>query len=54
MLAPNEDVLKSERRTEFCSASARALRDEVKSQGYDHDLMQRFVRELDDGQELLF
>lgn len=37
-----------------CAASAQALRDVVKLQGYDHDVVQRFVHELDDGQELLF
>ena len=34
--------------------AARALRNVAKSQGYDHELVQRFVRELDDGQETLF
>lgn len=34
--------------------AARVLRDATKEHGYNHELVQRFVRELDDGQETLF
>lgn len=36
------------------AAAARSLRDVVLSSGYDHELVERFVRELDDGQDTLF
>lgn len=34
--------------------AARSLRDAVLSGGYDHELVERFVRELDKGQDTLF
>ena len=34
--------------------AARSLRDAVLAEGYDHELVQRFIRELDEAQETLF
>lgn len=34
--------------------AARSLRDATLTGGYDHELVQRFIRELDEGQETLF
>lgn len=49
----NFQALRSGSKKERALAS-RALRDAVKGHGYNHELVQRFVRELDDGQETLF
>lgn len=49
----NFQALRSGSKKERALAS-RALCDAVKSQGYDHELVQRFVRELDAAQQTLF
>lgn len=36
------------------AVAARSLRDVVLASGYDHEMVQRFVRELDEGEETLF
>lgn len=49
----NFQVLRSGSKKER-AAAARSVRDAVLSGGYDHELVQRFVRELGEGQDTLF
>lgn len=49
----NFQALRSGSKKERAQA-ARSLRDAVLSGGYDHDLVQQFIRELDEGQGTLF
>lgn len=49
----NFQALRSGSKKERAQA-ARSLRDDVLAEGYDHSLVQQFIRELDEGQGTLF